>query len=458
VKITYGYGGLRVQAQVRLRQTRLCAPNQHLLLDVSPEVVLTRTDFLHRDALPSIKHLELDKLKTDHSEHQRYPMMATSATLGSPTTSTIYSGPPPPYSSAVSSAGLALGVSGYISPPHSSRRSRDEKDSPSLPAKSLPSIHEALGDNRAMPPFPSPAAVVPPPQQSHHGLAAPSAPLGQPFPDAPRGPSNPFSQSIPPPPAAREAVFASQSPSVVAHYEPQAPRTSFPMINTSEPLSQSAHHHAFPQSPRHGPGQSSSHYTNGYDTAPTQSPHTYPTPRSSFPFSSGSYPPPPRSYQQPEAVAKFEHTPRLDEHRSSFSKDAPYSESVKRELEVYDAETALKEIIDSSARTLDFSRVWSQRSYQGPRNGIYNEALPGLIEVEEMMVHSERVLQSLNRIREVVVAQQHALSEQRIRAVNGSYMNDEYSSMDGDYRGSGGFAGGDAKKRRGVSSCLGARV
>jgi hypothetical protein len=126
---------------------------------------------------------------------------------------------------------------------------------------------------------------------------------------------------------------------------------------------------------------------------------------------------------------------------------------VKRELDVFDAETALKDIIESSARTLDFSRVWSQRSYQGPRNSIFNEALPGLTEVEEMMGHSERVLQNLGRIREVVIAQQHALSEQRIRAAQGSYMNEDYSSMDADYRGSGGFAGGDAKKRRGVSSC-----
>lgn len=381
-------------------------------------------------------------------------MMATSAPLGSPTTSTIYSGPPPPYSSSVSTAGLGPGTSGYISPPHSTRRStRDEKESPTLPGKSLPSIHEALGDNRAMP-FSSPATVVPPPQQSHHALAAPSTSIGQPFPDGPKGPSNPFSQPIPPPSTAREAVYTSQPSSATKPYESQPSRSSFPMINTSEPVPHSAHHHAFPPSPRHGSGQTSSQYTNGYDTAPTQSPHTYPTPRSSYQFSSGSYPPPPRSYQPAEPAAKFEHTPRLEEHRASFSKDQPYSENVKRELDVYEAETALKEIIDSSARLLDFSRVWSQRSYQGPRNGIYNEGLPGVNEIEEMMGYSERAHQNLGRIREVVIAQQHALSEQRIRAARGSYVNDEYGSMDGDYRGSGGFSGGDAKKRRGVSSCL----
>lgn len=387
-------------------------------------------------------------------------MMATSAPLGSPTISSIYSGPPPPYSSSVSTAGPALGMSGYISPPHSTRRStRDEKESPVMPGKSLPSIHEALGDNRAMP-FTSPAAIVPPPQQSSHNITALSAPAGQSFPEAPKGPSNPFSQSVPSPATAREASHSSQPLPVTGHYESQTPRSSFPMINTSAPVPQSGPHHAYPQSPRHSQSHPPSHYTNAYEPAPTQSPHTYPTPRSSYPFPTATYPPPPpppRIYQPSEA-APFDQAPRPGDHLPSFTKDVPYAENVKRELDVFDAETALKDIIDSSSRTLDFSRVWSQRSYQGGRNGVYNEALPGLIEVEEMMVHSERVMQSLGRIRDVVIAHQHALSEQRIRAARGSYPNDEYGSMDADYRGSGGFAGGDAKKRRGVSSCLRTRV
>jgi hypothetical protein len=380
--------------------------------------------------------------------------MTTSAPLGSPTTSTIYSGPPPPYSSSVSTAGPTSGMSGYISPPHSTQRStRDEKESPVLPAKSLPSIHEALGDNRSMP-FSSPAAVVPPPQQSHHSLSAPNTAVGQAFPDAPKGPSNPFSQPVQPPSATRDATYSSQPSATAVHYEPQPPRSSFPMINTSEPVHHTAQHHSYPQSPRHGPAHAPSHYSNGYDNVPARSPHTYPTPRSSYVFSSGTYPPLPRTYQQPEP-AHLEHTKHPEDHRPSFSKDPPYAENVKRELDVFDAETALKDIIDSSTRTLDFSRVWSQRSYSSPRSSIYNESLPGVIEVEEMMQHSERVLYSLSKIKEVVLAQQHALSEQRLRAAaRGPYMNDEFGSMDADYRSSGGYAGGDAKKRRGVSSCL----
>ena len=54
-------------------------------------------------------------------------------------------------------------------------------------------------------------------------------------------------------------------------------------------------------------------------------------------------------------------------------------------------------------------------------------------------------------MKEAVIAQQHALAEQRARAVKGDYYEDEYNSLHDDYKGSGGFTGGDAKKRRGVS-------
>ena len=59
-------------------------------------------------------------------------------------------------------------------------------------------------------------------------------------------------------------------------------------------------------------------------------------------------------------------------------------------------------------------------------------------------------MDSLTRIKEAVVAQQHALAEQRARVVKGDYYEDDYNGLHDDYKGSGGFAGGDAKKRRGV--------
>ena len=59
-------------------------------------------------------------------------------------------------------------------------------------------------------------------------------------------------------------------------------------------------------------------------------------------------------------------------------------------------------------------------------------------------------MENLAHIRDVVLAQQAAVSEHRARIARGSHANDEYADIPDEYK-SGGFAGGDAKKRRGVS-------
>ena len=75
-----------------------------------------------------------------------------------------------------------------------------------------------------------------------------------------------------------------------------------------------------------------------------------------------------------------------------------------------------------------------------------SDSLPSLQEVDDMMRHSHRVMDSLTHVRDVVVMQQTALSEQRARAAR----DDDYRGLHDDFK-AGGFAGGDAKKRRGVS-------
>jgi hypothetical protein len=74
-----------------------------------------------------------------------------------------------------------------------------------------------------------------------------------------------------------------------------------------------------------------------------------------------------------------------------------------------------------------------------------------LLEVDDALRQSNHVVRNLTSIREFVIAQQNALAEQRARAVKGDYYEDDYNGLHEDYKGSGGFAGGDAKKRRGVS-------
>ena len=66
-----------------------------------------------------------------------------------------------------------------------------------------------------------------------------------------------------------------------------------------------------------------------------------------------------------------------------------------------------------------------------------------------MLRQSHRIFENLTHLREVVIAQQTALSEQRARLARGSHMDDDYHSLADEYKG-GAFAGADAKKRRGV--------
>ena len=106
------------------------------------------------------------------------------------------------------------------------------------------------------------------------------------------------------------------------------------------------------------------------------------------------------------------------------------------------------QIRDASVRFYDSSQNWSQRYHQGNRSGFFQDSLPGLHEIDEMIRQSQFMMESLSRVREVVVQQQNALSEHRARFARGP-AEEDYPGMSDDYKTSG-FAGGDAKKRRGV--------
>lgn len=66
------------------------------------------------------------------------------------------------------------------------------------------------------------------------------------------------------------------------------------------------------------------------------------------------------------------------------------------------------------------------------------------------MRESHRIFENLGYLREVIIAQQNALADQRARLARGRELEEEYPAGSDDYRG-GGYTGGDAKKRRGVS-------
>lgn len=81
----------------------------------------------------------------------------SSAPLVSVSPTTIYSGPPPPYSYASSTANAAPVLNALISPAESRRASGDEKEGLQRPSReSLPSIHEALKHGGAFSTYPLP--------------------------------------------------------------------------------------------------------------------------------------------------------------------------------------------------------------------------------------------------------------------------------------------------------------
>lgn len=268
----------------------------------------------------------------------------STAPLSSPTAA--HSGPPPPYSCAPATSGSATGLSGYISPPESTTRrsTRDEKDSPGL-RKSLPSIHEALGDKSIA--FSAPlSASSQPPQPT------PSATVGQAFPDGPRGPVNPFSQSSGPPPVLKDVFAPSYKPSS-SQAEIQATRPTFSPTSNPDPRQPVSQHFGYPGSPRSHPSTAfrSSSLTNTSfnhinEPQPPRSPPAFEQPRSGYSYPQYNSGPQQTFSSAPESF-QFTAGPKPDEHRAPYSRpghDAPYGDTVKRHLDVFDTEMGLNEV------------------------------------------------------------------------------------------------------------------
>lgn len=293
-------------------------------------------DGLDRDTLPPISHLDLDVIKSDGNGHSRFGMLnglsISTAPVSSPTT-TMYTGPPPPYSCAPSTAGSASGLSGYISPPESTTRrsTRDERESPGL-RKSLPSIHEALGD-RSMS-LPGPLSAT----SQQQPLSTPTATVGQSFPDGPKGPANPFSQPPGPAPVLRDVFSGSQK---------SAPVDKPPIASSTDPRQPVSQHFGYPGSPPSQPpppafrssSLANTSFSNHNDHLPATSPRSYDAPKP--PYSLPQFGPSPSSngplpHEAGQIGAKSAPFPRAE--------DVQFSDNVKRHLDVFDAELGFNEV------------------------------------------------------------------------------------------------------------------
>lgn len=127
---------------------------------------------------------------------------------------------------------------------------------------------------------------------------------------------------------------------------------------------------------------------------------------------------------------------------------------MKRHLDLYDLEGALNEISQTSGILMDFSRRYGDRLHQTARTGTPLQSLPGLVEVDDMISKSRLQVESLLKIREVVLTQQAAYDQQIAdQRQQHKGMSEPIPSGSGGQEDAedakGGFAGADGKKRRG---------
>ncbi|KAJ5884814.1 Zinc finger NHR/GATA-type [Penicillium taxi] len=371
----------------------------------------------HRDPLPAIGFLGKDGLGySSHSAHT--PILSPN---------NMYSGQPLPYSYAPATTS-GPSQPGYISPPDSRRALDDDKEKG---RQSLPSIHEALGKDNHLP-YPAPTSAPP----TQPGSAPPSHLIGRSSAEGPPGPPNPFSNGPASGSLMREPGFPHQP-----QLQAEASRTSLASISTQESRS-SLHSLSTGKSPTQSAktgitSVSGSQNSSAYDYSAPPSAGSVASPNYSHFPPNYSFPPQqsgPSYHPTGPYDSRYMNAPRVEEVKG-FGRPMPgqlHSDAVKRHLDIYDVESSLNE---------------TQRS--GPIMG----SLPTLGEVEEMLHMQRRNQDALIRIRTAVVNQEAALAEQIAQRKAYKPGEDEHMAMyQEEYKGNGGFAGADSKKRRGKAA------
>ena len=269
--------------------------------------------------------------------------------------STMYSGPPPPYSYPSSTTSSVHGGHGGYITPVEPRKTEDEKEPPAAHRQSLPSIQEALGSGNEAPlsitsllSKPSPLQI---PDSTHN--QSPTTTIARPYPETSRGPPHTLTQQSPTAYNIRDCMEKRPQ------YSPRASTDSVPSRYTASNLHESHYtsiqpSRTSPTNPMRPTSQSipTQQLSPVYDRAP-RGPHsmTSPYPHNHYP---ASYPYPSSmgsvsSYQslQPNSWRAGGEVDRAEEVRRSAGKPSPrpqYGESVKRHLEAFDLETSLNEV------------------------------------------------------------------------------------------------------------------
>lgn len=278
--------------------------------------------------------------------------MATS-TLMSPV-STMFAGPPPPYSFPPSTLSGVSNISGLISPPESRRRSDDKEVQHNNNRQSLPSLHEALSAKPS--PYSAPTPVTLPPPQTFSHMQPPTAPASrlQPADTAPyseRIRQAPPQQNLPPEPihpqqrsyprnetgpaSMATAYEPARHPSYSAPRPPQSPpRHSFSSYSTNDSGRYESHRPSEPLGYQEAPN----HYTTQhgpYSEGPASHGHSA-TGYSGLP-----------AYQPQRPYPSRYGVEHAEEH-SKFGEPAAmrkaYGPVLKRHLDNFDLENSLADV------------------------------------------------------------------------------------------------------------------
>ncbi|KAL8893206.1 MAG: hypothetical protein Q9192_005495, partial [Flavoplaca navasiana] len=432
------------------------------------------------DALPSLAYIDLEKIKRETSFYSsRHPTSAASHMPAPPliSPSSLYSGPPPPYSYPSSTASSVVGghTNGYVSSPTESRHilNEDKKEQQQLNKQSLPSIHEAL--NRDQPLSitslltSTTAAPLPSPQSAHyisnHSPTSPQYRSYKDYPPAGPPPTLPRTHSSPTHHSEQPRIFHSPRPGAdpssnrhsngiirESHYPPMLPPRTIPSPApvSRPPIPASTFRPSSPQYdavPRTNSTMNASHAYASYSA-----PYSYGT---SMPSMTSNHQPP-----SPSNISNWRYgesdANRCEEYRRVAVKEnmekRSFGEAVKRHLDNFDLETSLNEIAEGSGRALEFSQHYGARAHQTQRSGPVSGSMPSVAECDELMSYQQRVLDSMQSIKEVIIAQQQALAEQRTYEHTykpASEADEDGANFHEKLEGAGGFAGADAKKRRG---------
>ena len=220
--------------------------------------------------------------------------------------------------------------------------------------QSLPSIQEALGGDSTMP-FSASNIVPALPATSRSTQQAPSFGAGQSLPEAPSGPPNPFSQGpLAGLPTEADPYLARSVKHQECPSEQDRSKASFPSINTAEPIPASSHTfdtsspnsrsvHPLPSVPY----QQSPHLNN-YGPSSDLSSSQIPPYRSPYTYSTEGSNPPSSTFQPVPDYSRFNPAFKFGERKPSIPRShpvQPYSDSVKRHLDIFDVEVALNEVI-----------------------------------------------------------------------------------------------------------------